>query len=72
MNWYLLQLADLDGAGRVIGNSTYKQATTLAEAMAEARYEMKLKGVAVSITGRRALYKEWNHYNQTIGGEVIK
>jgi hypothetical protein len=72
VNWYALQLADFDAAGRVIGSSTYKQAPTLSEAMAEARYEMKLKGVAVSITGRRALYKEWNHYNQTISGELTE
>ena len=71
MNWYMLQLADFTGGG-VIGSSTYKQAPTLSEAMAEISYEMKLKGLAVSITGRRALYKEWNHYNRTISGELIK
>lgn len=72
MNWYALQLADFDGAGRVIGSSVYKQAPTLSEAMAEARYEMKLKGLPVSIAGRRALYKEWNHYNRTISGELTE
>jgi hypothetical protein len=71
MNWYLVQLADFTGGG-VIGSSTYKQAPTLSEAMAEVRYEMKLKGVDVSTTGRRAIYKEWNHYNRTISGELTR
>jgi hypothetical protein len=69
--WYSLQIADFDKAnGRVIGNTIYKEAPTLFEAMAEARYELRLKGFDVSIAGRKVIGEEWDCDSWNIAGHI--
>ena len=48
--------------------TVYKEAPTISEAMAEARYEMTLKGQRVSIAGRKVIGTEWDCDSWTISG----
>lgn len=67
--WYSLQVANFDKAnGRVIGNQIFKEASTLSEAIAEARHELTLKGFTVSIAGRKVAGQEWDCDSWTISG----
>ena len=69
--WYSLQIADIDKTkGQVIGRTTYKEAPTLTEAIAEARYELRLKGHSVSIAGRKVIGEEWECDSWTIAGHI--
>lgn len=66
MNWYTLQVREPNGL-----TVAYVNALTAAAALNETRETYRVQGVSVSITARKALYKEWNHYNRNIKGELI-
>lgn len=69
--WYSLQIADIDKVnGRTIGNQIFKEAPTLSEAIAEARHELRLKGFAVSIAGRKVAGQEWDCDSWTVAGHI--
>lgn len=66
MNWYTLQIKHAAGL-----EVAYVNALTAATALNETKETYRVQGVQVSITARKSLLKEWNHYNRTIAGELI-
>lgn len=62
--WYSLQIMNTDRKKETV----YKHAPTLSEAIAEARYELTLKGQRVSIAGRKVAGEEWDCDSWTISG----
>ena len=68
MNWYTVQIKDNTGRRY----DAFLQGDDTLQVIAETRYSFAaLHGLSVSITARKALYKEWNHGNRTIKGELI-
>ena len=63
MMWHALSITD-ETTTEII----YKEAPTISEAIAEARFEMTLKGQRVSIAGRKVIGTEWDCDSWTISG----
>ena len=61
--WHALSITD-ETTTEII----YKEAPTISEAIAEARFEMTLKGQRVSIAGRKVIGTEWDCDSWTISG----
>ena len=61
--WHALSITD-ETTTEII----YKEAPTISEAIAEARFEMTLKGQRVSIAGRKVNGTEWDCDSWTISG----
>lgn len=61
--WHALSITD-ETTTEII----YKEAPTISEAIAEARFEMTLKGQRVSIAGRKVIGQEWDCDSWTISG----
>lgn len=66
MTWYTLQVKHRDGL-----TLAFVAAPSAMQAIWETRATYRVQGATVSITARKALYKEWNHGNRTIKGELI-
>lgn len=66
MNWYTLGVKYQDRFA-----VAYVNAIDALTAIKETKETYRVQGVTVSITARKSLYKEWNHGNRNIKGELI-
>lgn len=71
MNWYTLQIKHDSGPVRSGLTVAFVSAPSAIQAIWETRDTYRVQGATVSIAARKALYKEWNHGNRKINGELI-
>jgi hypothetical protein len=68
VNWYTVSYTT--GAGI---KTEWLEGPDAATVAAETRYTLeRLHNLKPAVMVRRAMYKEWNHYNRTLSGELIK
>jgi hypothetical protein len=69
VNWYTVTYTT--GTGR--SQTEWLEGPDAGTIAAETRYTLeRLYNLRPAVMVRRAMYKEWNHYNRTISGELIR
>ena len=69
MNWYTVTYSTGSGSFK----TEWLEGPDAGTVAAEVRYTLeRLHNLRPAVMVRRAMYKEWNHYNRTISGELIR